>query len=134
MIRHLAGLAEIVEDVDEALSFYCEVLGLPLKDRMGADYAVLELPGVLHFAVWNRGAAAESVYGDRGQADRIPLGLSFEFEVDSVPEAAAGVAANGLNPTQGPREEPWGQKTTRLFSPTGSLLGLVETPWARTLP
>lgn len=33
MIRHVAGIAEIVEDVGEAARFYREVLGLKASNR-----------------------------------------------------------------------------------------------------
>ena len=82
MIRHFAGVAEIVEDVNAALAFYRDTLGLEVKQQMGDDYAVVAVPGVLHFGIWNRGHAALSTFGSRDAADRIPLGFTIEFEVD----------------------------------------------------
>ena len=35
MIRHVAGLADIVEDVNEALKFYRDTLGLEVKEQDG---------------------------------------------------------------------------------------------------
>ena len=80
MVRHLAGIAEVVEDVDAALEFYTGSLGMELGERMNGDYAILELPGVLHFGIWSRAAAAEIVLGSREQAAEIPLGFTFEVE------------------------------------------------------
>ena len=37
MIRHVAGVAEIVDDVPAAVAFYTEALGLEIKQRMGDD-------------------------------------------------------------------------------------------------
>ena len=133
MLRHIAGLAEIVEDINEAITFYCEVLGLKVEKRDGDDYAVLSAPGVLHFGIWNRSHAAECVYGDRNQADRIPLGYTLEFEAENIKSAESQVSDAGHEITQHLREEPWGQKTFRMISPGGSILGFAETPWARRM-
>lgn len=133
MLRHVAGIAEIVEDVNEALAFYRDVLGLEVKQQQGDDYALVAVPGVLHFGVWNRGHAAECTLGSRELADRIPLGFTLEFEVDRVEDAAANIEAAGRDVAQAPRTEPWGQKTMRMFSPGGSVLGFAETPWARRI-
>ncbi|MBW4473571.1 MAG: VOC family protein [Stenomitos rutilans HA7619-LM2] len=133
MLRHIAGLAEIVEDVNEALVFYRDVLGLTVEKHDSDDYAMLSVPGVLHFGLWNRGHAAESVFGSREYAERIPLGFTLEFEVDDVKHAALHIEGAGQTITQVPREEPWGQQTFRMVSPSGSLLGFAETPWARRI-
>jgi len=133
MIRHVAGVAEIVEDVEKALAFYRDVLGIDVKEKDGEDYAMLEIPGVLHFGIWNRGHAAECVYGSRDYADRIPLGFTMEFEVDDVEDTAANIKGSGHEIAQGPREEPWGQKSFRMVSLGGSVLGFAETPWARRI-
>ena len=84
MIRHISAIAEVVDDVDAAVEFYRDVLGLPVDHQPGGGYATVEIPGVLHFSVWSRSAAAEATYGDKAAVDRIPLGFSVEFEVDSV--------------------------------------------------
>lgn len=133
MARHLAGVAEIVDDVNAALAFYRDTLGFQVKDQMGDDYAVVVVPGVLHFGIWNRGHAALATYGTRDAADRIPLGFTLEFEVDDVDTAAKTVAQAGLEVVQPPHMEPWGQKTTRAVALGGGLLGFAETPWGRTI-
>jgi len=133
MVRHVASVAEIVEDVSRAVAFYRDVLGLEVKQEHGDQYAVVSVPGVLHFGIWDRRAAAESTFGSREFADRILLGFALEFEVDDVQDAAKQIEASGWQVAQGPRSEPWGQKTLRVFSPGGGLLGFAETPWARTI-
>lgn len=133
MARHLAGVAEIVDDVNAALAFYRDTLGFQVKDQMGDDYAVVIVPGILHFGIWNRGHAALATFGTRDAADRIPLGFTLEFEVDDVDTAAKTVAQAGLEVVQPPHMEPWGQKTTRAVALGGGLLGFAETPWGRTI-
>lgn len=133
MIRHVSSVAEVVEDVNAALKFYCDTLGLKVRKRYSDDYAVVEVPGILHFGVWSREHAAECTFGSREHAGRIPLGFTLEFEVDAVTEAAKKIEAAGHELSQGPCEESWGQKTFRLMSPAGGLLGFAETPWARRI-
>src|SRR3990172_2208259 len=133
MIRHFDGVAEIVDDIKPALAFYRDTLGLEVTQQLGDDYAVIAMPGILHFAVWSRSHAALSTYGTREAADRIPLGFSVELEVDDLDAAAAAVAASGAKLVQSPKLEPWGQKTSRMIAVGGSLLGLAETPWGRVL-
>jgi len=129
MIRHLAGLAEIVDDVDAAAAFY-EGLGLTIKRDDNPDYAVAEIAGVMHFGIWNRAAAAESTFGSREAAGRIPLGFTIGLEVDNVDAAAAALGDRAVGAAH---DEPWGQRVARFTSPSGALCEVSETSWAREL-
>jgi catechol 2,3-dioxygenase-like lactoylglutathione lyase family enzyme len=133
MVRHLAGVAEIVEDVPAAVAFYRDTLGFEIKQQQGDDYAVFAVPGILHFGVWSRSAAAQATFGDRAAADSIPLGYHIEFEVDDLNQTAEQIDASQCVLVQPPHEEPWGQKTTRAIGPGGGLIGFAVTPWARRL-
>lgn len=133
MIRHFAGVAEIVEDVPAALAFYRDTLGLEVMQQMGDDYAVVAVPGVLHFGIWNRAHAAESIFGSRAAADSVPLGYTIEFEVNSVDEAASRLGDSAVTLIQSPQMEPWGQKSCRAVALGGGVLGFAETPWGREL-
>ena len=133
MIRHVAGIAEIVDDIYAGVRFYREVLGLTVQHEPGSGYAVVEVPGVLHFSVWARWAAAEATLGSREHAERIPLGLTVGFEVDGVEQAYRTLTARGWPVTQPPKVEEWGQTTSRFHSPSGALCEVSETPWARGL-
>ncbi len=88
MIRHVAGIAEIVEDFPKAVQFYTEVLGLSVELLDESGYGLVDIPGVLHYGIWSRAAAAQATYGNPEAADRIPLGFTVGFEVDDVEETA----------------------------------------------
>lgn len=133
MIRHLAGIAEVVDDLQAAVSFYRNDLGLEVDDSASADYASVKIPGVIHFGLWSRQAAAEATFGDRGAVDRVALGLTIEFEVDEVPAASQALESRGVKLLHGPKTEPWGQTTARFALPSGALCGVAETPWARQI-
>jgi catechol 2,3-dioxygenase-like lactoylglutathione lyase family enzyme len=128
MIRHVSGIAEIVEDVEAAAKFY-ESLGLKVS-REGPDYAIAEAPGILHFGIWNRAHAAESTFGSREATDRVPLGFCLALEVDEI-DAAGKVL--GKRVLRGVQDEPWGQRTLRFSSPSGAVCEVCETPASREL-
>jgi catechol 2,3-dioxygenase-like lactoylglutathione lyase family enzyme len=133
MIRHLASIAEVVEDVESAVRFYRDVLGLKVQHEPGSPYAQIEMPGTLHFGLWSRRAAAETMFGDANASGRVPLGFSVGFEVESVEAAQAALTEKGWPIVQPLRKEDWGQVTTRFLSPSGALCEAAETPWARRI-
>ena len=128
MIRHVSGIAEIVDDLPSAIAFY-KRLGLTVNEA-GPDYAIAEVPGVLHFGIWNRPHAAESTFGSRDAVDRVPLGFCLALEVDDV--EGAGTLIGG-SVQRGAKDEDWGQRTLRFFSPSGALAEVCETPVSREL-
>ncbi len=133
MVRHLASIAEVVDDMEAAVRFYRHVLGLEVDHESGSGYGVVHLPGILHYGLWSRAEAANSTFGDPSKADGIPLGFSVGFEVDSVTEDSRHLEAQGWPLAQEPKTEPWGQKTSRFFSASGALCEIAETPWARRI-
>ena len=133
MIRHVAGIAEIVEDFDAAVRFYRDVLGLEVTEPIGEGYTLVKVPGTLHFGLWSRQSAAEATYGDASEAHRVPLGFAVAFEVDDVDEAARRLADGGADMAHSAKTEPWLQITSRFMSPGGSLCEIASTPWARRI-
>ena len=132
MLRHLASIAEVVEDFDAAVLFYRDTLDLEVKVHH-EGYADVTLPSVLHFGIWSRAEAAQATYGSREAADRIPLGFSLGFEVDSVSAAEQRLRGAELDILQPTKTEPWEQVTSRFLTPGGSFCEVAETPWARRI-
>ena len=133
MIRHMASIGEIVDDMETAVAFYRDVLGLEVEWNEGTGYATAKVAGAMHFGIWSRESAAEATLGDKEAVSRIPLGFTVEFEVDEVQAAADTLESKGWKVLQAPRTEDWGQTTSRFLSPSGALCGVAETPWARDL-
>ena len=132
MIRHFAGVAEIVEDFEAAVQFYRDTLGFEVES-LSEGYATATVPGVLHFGIWSRAEAAEATYGSPDAADRVPLGFTIAFEVDEVTEAAQHLDNAAVKIVQPAKTEPWGQVTSRFITPSGALCEIAETPWARRI-
>jgi hypothetical protein len=133
MIRHVAGIGEIVDDIEAAVRFYREDLQLEVNHSPGESYATVSVPGIAHFGIWLRSRAAEIIYGDASEFERIPLGFSIGFEVDSVKSAEESLRLSGKSIVQGLRVESWGQQTARFITSGGALCEVSETPWARSI-
>jgi catechol 2,3-dioxygenase-like lactoylglutathione lyase family enzyme len=133
MVRHVAGIAEIVDDIDAAVRFYREELQLDVNHNPGEAYATVSVSGLPHFGIWLRSRAAEIVYGNASEYNRIPLGFSVGFEVNSVKSAEEALRSSGTSVVQGFRTEDWGQRTARFVSSSGALCEVSETPWARSI-
>lgn len=133
MIRHIASIAEIVDDLEETIRFYREVLGLEVEYEPGSGYALVKVEGTLHFGIWERGNAAVATFGDRSQKEKVPLGFSIGFEVDAVEESVDEIEAKGWSIVHPRKEETWGQVTSRFFSPSGGLCEFSEMSKARRI-
>ena len=133
MIRHVAGVGEIVDDIEAAVRFYREDLQLQVNHSPGESYATVSVPGIAHFGIWLRSRAAEIIFGDASEFERIPLGFSVGFEVDSVKSAEESLRLSGRSVVQGLRVESWGQQTARFVTSGGALCEVSETPWARSI-
>jgi catechol 2,3-dioxygenase-like lactoylglutathione lyase family enzyme len=133
MIRHVASIAEIVDDFDAAVRFYREALGVEVAPKPDGSYADVLVDGVPHFGIWRRSHAAQILFGDPAAVDRVPLGFTVGFEVDTVDEAEARLREAGAPLVQASHVEPWGQRTARFRSPSGGVCEIAETPWARRL-
>ncbi len=133
MIRHLASIAEVVDDFDAAVQFYRHVLGLTVEPKPDGNYANVIIGGVLHFAIWRRSHAAQIVFGDEKATERVPLGFTVGFEVDSVHVSERQLGKSGGAIVQASHAEPWGQQTSRFTTPSGAICEFAESPWARVL-
>jgi catechol 2,3-dioxygenase-like lactoylglutathione lyase family enzyme len=127
-ILFVAGFAPIVRDLDAARGLYGKTLGIALD---GDDYpSTSDLDGVKHFGLWPLSEAARSCFGGAEWPDGVPVpNAAIEFEVDDVDGAAAELGAAGHELLRPPGDEPWGQRTARLLSADGLLVGVVHTPW-----
>ena len=131
-INFVAGFGPLVRDSKASLTFYRDVLGLPL---VGADdYMAMDgFDGIKHFGQWTVEDAAEAIFGPRAWPADIPVpNANIEFDVESpeaVGEAARELAAAGYPLLVGPKTEPWNQTVVRLIGPEGMLVTISHTPW-----
>jgi catechol 2,3-dioxygenase-like lactoylglutathione lyase family enzyme len=115
----------IVADLDRAVQFYADVLGLPLGHRSGpyAQFAT----GVTRVALYERHAMASTLGADtlRAPAPDAP-GFELGFKIDDVDTAYAELIDAGAEPASPPRDRPWGQRTAYVRDPDGHLIELAQ--------
>lgn len=121
-------LVVTVENYDEAVRFYRDVLGLPqLADFSSPDGRVVLL---------DAGRATLELF-DARQAeavDRIEVGervaghIRVAFEVDDAASATAALAGAGATVLAEPTRTPWNSLNARLDAPGGLQLTLFEEP------
>ena len=116
-------LALTVDDLDAALSFYRDTLGLPLLEAwssqgrvflLDAGRATLELLDAEH------AAEVDEIEVGRRVAGPVRLAL----EVDDSATTADELEAAGAERLAGPIETPWRHRNVRLRAPDGMQLTL----------
>jgi catechol 2,3-dioxygenase-like lactoylglutathione lyase family enzyme len=122
-----------VDNLDEAVAFYRDALGLE-------QLAAFENDGGRGFLL-GAGRATLELF-DQAQAeaiDAIEVGrrvagpVRLAFEVGDCDAAAASLAALGATVKAQPVDTPWGDRNARLVAPDGMQLTLYTTP-ERTRP
>lgn len=114
----------IVDDLDRALDFYTQVLGLKLGHRSG-DYAQLDT-GVTRIGFYTRPAMAAVVGFALEPAQQTAPGFELGFKVADVDAAYAEIVAGGATSVTPPTTRPWGQRTAYVRDPDGYLIELAQ--------
>jgi catechol 2,3-dioxygenase-like lactoylglutathione lyase family enzyme len=114
----------IVEDLDRALRFYTDVLGLRLGHRSG-DYAQLDT-GTTRLALYTRKAMAKTLGMSLNQPAHDAPGFEIGFKVPDVEEAFSELVGRGALPVNPPTDRPWGQRTAYVRDPDGHLIELAQ--------
>jgi lactoylglutathione lyase len=113
----------VVSDLDRAVAFYTDVLGLPLKHRSG-PFAQLST-GQTRLALYERGAMAETLGFDLEPPRPEAAAFEIGFLVPDVDHAFEELCARGAVPVTPPTDRPWGQRTAYVRDPDGHLIELA---------
>jgi lactoylglutathione lyase len=114
----------IVADLDRALGFYVDVLGLRLRHRSG-DYAQLDT-GTTRLALYTRSAMAKTLAMALDSPPSNAPGFEVGFKVTNVDAAFNELIARGAHPVMPPTDRFWGQRTAYLRDPDGHLIELAQ--------
>jgi lactoylglutathione lyase len=114
----------VVDDLDRALAFYCDVLGLPLGHRSG-PYAQLAT-GKTRVSVYERAAMASTLGYDLDAPSLDAPGFELGFKVDDCDAVYAQLVARGATPAVPPTDRDWGQRTAYVRDPDGHLVELAQ--------
>jgi lactoylglutathione lyase len=114
----------VVADLDRALAFYVDVIGLPLGHRSG-PYAQLAT-GTTRVSLYERSAMAEIL--DQRLDAPAPDAPGFElgFLVDDCGRAFHELVEAGAEPAVPPTDRAWGQRTAYVRDPDGHLVELAQ--------
>jgi catechol 2,3-dioxygenase-like lactoylglutathione lyase family enzyme len=123
MVKELR-IALTVENYEEALAFYRNVLGMPLLaewNTPGSNGALLEA-GRATLEIFDEGQAAMVDEIEVGR--RVAGTVRFALEVDDSAAVADELERAGAQRLGGPVETPWGDMNVRLQAPDGMQLTL----------
>ena len=112
------------EDLKVMVSFYRDVLGFDIDWNGEGPYAEFRSEGV-RFAMYER----RMLPGLLGQTPDYTKGLNGTFELaidlplfEDVDREFARVTEAGATPVYGPRDEPWGMRSSMVADPEGNLI------------
>lgn len=108
----------VVDDLDAALPFWTDTMGLALDHRSGpyAQFAT----GATRFGLFERTAMEETLGGLHGE--RFEIG----FKVGDCDRAYEEIVAGGAQPLVPPTDRAWGQRTAYVRDPDGHLVELAQ--------
>jgi lactoylglutathione lyase len=114
----------VVDDLDRAVRFYTEVLGLKLGHRSG-DYAQLDT-GVTRLAFYSRNAMAKTLGMSLERPAANAVAFEIGFKVADVDVAFDELIARGALPVAIPADRFWGQRTAYVRDLDGHLIELAQ--------
>lgn len=119
------------EDLEAALSFYRDVLGLPELESYeaegGARVAILGIPSAtLELANPAQVRFIDEVEVGREVAHSYPLTVRVAFEVPDAAEASQRLADGGAELVAAPTQTPWRSLNARLEAPGGMQITVFE--------
>ncbi len=114
----------VVADLNRALDFYVDVLGLPLGHRSGA-YAQLAT-GTTRLALYERDAMGETLGMVLGSPRSDAPGFELGFKVSNCDDVYEQLVAAGATVAVAPTDRPWGQRTAYIRDPDGHLVEIAQ--------
>ena len=114
----------VVSDLDRALQFYTNILGLRLGHRSG-DYAQFDT-GSTRLALYSRAAMEKTLGMDLEPPSGDAPAFEIGFKVADVDAAFEELVRLGAGPVAPPTTRAWGQRTAYVRDPDGYLVELAQ--------
>ena len=114
----------VVDDLDRALGFYVDGLGLPLAHRSG-PFAQLAT-GATRISLYERAAMAETLGRPLVAPSPDAPGFELGFLVDDCDSAFEELVAAGAEGAVPPTDRAWGQRTAYVRDPDGHLVEVAQ--------
>ena len=120
----LDGFGLFVENMENMIKFYRDVLGFEIKEELDTSNVYLKKDGTL-FLLYGRKDFEKMT----NREYEYVKGLNGHFELalyvdtfDEVDETYNRIIKQGANPILEPTTEPWGQRTCYIADPEGNLI------------
>ncbi|HKJ94348.1 MAG TPA: VOC family protein [Gammaproteobacteria bacterium] len=114
----------VVDDLERALGFYRDTLGLSVKHRANA-FAQLHT-GTTRLALFTRDAMSETLHQPLGAPGPGTPAFELGFKVDDADAAYRELIEAGAPAVTPPETRHWGQRTAYVRDPDGNLIELVS--------
>lgn len=108
----------IVSDLEAAVRFYSETLGLRLADHFPGDYAGFQLDQGVTLAL--------HVPHDGHTHAVAAAGLELSFSVADLDATVAALRTRGVQLLRPPTDMPWGSREAQLTDPDGHLITVKQ--------
>jgi catechol 2,3-dioxygenase-like lactoylglutathione lyase family enzyme len=124
MNLHYHSVVLFVTDIDKAKHFYHKVLNIPIDMDMGSN--VILKNGITLWQLDPHHIIPQQVGLDTIQHKGHGFELYFETD-DDIPSTHEALHAHQVAFIHELHEEPWGQRTIRLYDPDNNILEIGET-------
>ncbi len=113
----------LVSDIPKSRDFYENILGQ--NPTMTLEVHVAYESG---FAIWQSEYAHQTIFTQpRNQQDKLNCdNFELYFETEDLPAAEQLLTASGITFIHTMREQPWAQRTLRIFDPDGHIVEVGE--------
>jgi predicted enzyme related to lactoylglutathione lyase len=116
MLKRVHSTFYWIKDMEQAVGFYRDVLGLDLRARYGEDWTEFEIDG-----------STIALHGSRGMAPPNE-GATVVFEVDDLDVTMRALSTRGVSFEGEVTEVPESGRFVSLRDPAGNLVQIFEPP------
>lgn len=111
-----------VRDISISKRFYQDLFSLKIENDFGENISFKE-----GFSLWQKKRAEEIIFNSKKQAyGNEGKNLELYFETSNIEAVWKRIKQKSINLIHGLKEEPWGQRTIRIFDPDNFIIEIAE--------
>ena len=122
-MKKVGWVRVFVSDMDRAVRFYADTLGIGVRNRSP------EFPEFVELATEGATLALNSVGNERPDGNKLVGRFTgITLTVPDIEDAYRSLSAKGVRFSGAPTRQPWGGTMTSLLDPDGNEISLLEMP------